>query len=185
MSQFQLGTDAAFEQLVRRWEQPMLGFFCRMTGDVDTAEDLRQDVFVRLYVHKSTYRGDGTFRAWLYRLATNVLHSHHRRARVRPGDAGAGWNHTEAVADVPAKEPSPGDNARSGETTSLVRELLDDLSPLDRQALVLRFFEGLRYGEIARAMDIAESSAKSRVYRAVERLRSLVARRGLTADEML
>ncbi len=197
MQRVQQGDDAAFEQIVRRWEQPMLNFFYRAIGDLDAAEDLRQDLFVRLYTYRASYLGNGTFRSWLYQMAANILRSHLRRVRTIP---------TTSLSDAeePQDASSPGDADQSGgtngqravespasqavfqaESQRLVRGLLDSLPAEDREALVLRFYEGLQYAEISAVLGIAESSAKSRVYRALEKLRQEAAARGLKAEEVL
>ena len=174
---FQQGDEAAFEQLVRQWEKPMLNFFYRSLGDLDVAEDLRQDLFVRLYTYRAGYRGDGTFRAWLYQLATNLLRTYLGRTKTFVPLDRDGTGHEEDSLDAPDDSQPVGEVVQRRESARLVREMLGGLSVEDREALILRFYEGLRYGEICQVLDIAETSAKSRVYRAIERLRRMVVER--------
>ncbi|MBM3334586.1 sigma-70 family RNA polymerase sigma factor [Candidatus Sumerlaeota bacterium] len=185
MRQLQEGDQTAFEQIVRHWEQPMLNFFYRSVGDLDAAEDLRQDLFVRLYTYRSSYRGDGTFRAWLYQLATNLLRSYLRRPRPAFSLDGDTPDSESERLEMHDQAPRASEIIQRQQSEQIVRQMLDGLSPDDREALVLRFFEGLPYGEICQALGIAESSAKSRVYRAIERLRKMIARQGLTASDLL
>ncbi|MCX8035824.1 MAG: sigma-70 family RNA polymerase sigma factor [Candidatus Sumerlaeia bacterium] len=196
MQRLQGGDEAALERLVRRWEQPILNFFYHAIGDLDTAEDLRQDVFVRLYTYRAGYRGNGTFRSWLYQLAANVLRSHLRRVRSLPM---TGFSETDNVPDGEAEGDA--DRSRGGrqlanesaacrevfqmESQRLARALLDSLPVEDREVLLLRFYEGLQYAEISAVLGIAESSAKSRVYRALEKLRQRAAARGLKAEDVV
>jgi RNA polymerase sigma-70 factor (ECF subfamily) len=185
MRLLQQGDEAAFEQIVRHWEKPMLNFFYRSLSDLDTAEDLRQELFVRLYAYRASYRGNGSFRAWLYQLATNLLRTHLRRAKTLVPLDGNGTDGEDNSSAVPDNAPPAGEVLQRRESARLVREMLATLSSEDREALILRFYEGLRYGEICQALDIAETSAKSRVYRAIERLRQMVAERGLSAADLL
>jgi len=186
MRLLQQGSEDAFEQIVRRWEKPMLNFFYRSVGDVDAAEDLRQDLFVRLYTYRASYRGDGTFRAWLYQMAGNLVRTHLRRVKTFvPLDREA-TDDEDIVAETAADGgPPAGQVVQRHESERLVREMLATLSPEDREALILRFYEELPYGEICQTLGIAESGAKSRVYRAIERMRCLAAERGLTAGDLL
>ena len=181
----QQGDQTAFEQIVRHWQQPMLNFFYRSVGDLDVAEDLRQDLFVRLYTYRASYRGNGTFRAWLYQLAANVLRTYLRRVKTFVPLDGDKADGEESRLELAGSEPPASEIVQRHDTARVVREMLATLSPEDREALMLRFYEGLRYNEICRALNMAETSAKSRVYRAIERLRHLAAERGLTADELL
>ena len=187
MRLLQQDDEAAFEQIVRQWEQPMLNFFYRAVGDLDLAEDLRQDLFVRLYTYRASFRGNGTFRAWFYQLATNVLRTHFRRVKtfIPLEDKRPDGESESDAADIASDQPSVGEIAQRRDRERVVREMLAALSPEDREALVLRFYEGLRYPEICQALDIAETSAKSRVYRAIERLRNLAAERRLCASDLL
>jgi len=185
MRQLQEGDEAALEQIVRRWEQPMLNFFYRSVGDLDVAEDLRQDLFVRLYTYRSSYRGDGTFRAWLYQLATNLLRSYLRRPKPALSLDSNEPDGESKPLEMHDRAPQASEIVQRRQSEQIVRQMLDSLSLEDREALVLRFFEGLPYGEICQALGVAESSAKSRVYRAIERLRKMVASQGLTASDLL
>jgi RNA polymerase sigma-70 factor (ECF subfamily) len=185
MRLLQQGRDDALDQLVRRWEKPMLNYFYRLTGDLDAAEDLRQDLFLRVYVYRDSYRGDGGFRAWLYQTATNQARTYFRREKKHYRVSAIGAEDESDCLEIPADAPMASELVQQQETAQLVRELLAELSPDDREALILRFFERLRYHEISRVLSVAEPTAKSRVYRAVGRLRHKVVARGLTAAELL
>jgi len=186
MRRFQAGDEAAYETLVRRWEDRLLTFFHRALGDADAAEDLRQELFIRLYLRGASYRADGSVLAWVYAIANNLIRSHYRKAK---------WNgsrrETEGGEDADpiegAVSPAPGSRevAQRNERARLVRGLLAALPERDREVLLLRYFGGLRFGEIARTIGIGEPAAKLRAIRAVERLRRLAVERGLTARELL
>jgi len=185
MTRFQQGDDHAFEQVVRLWEGRMLTFFYRATGDMDTARDLRQDLFLRLYVNGASYRGEGRFVAWLYAVATNLLRSHFRKSGPCAPAPEPNPGHSPDAAEVPDSRPTAAAIARRNERARLVRELLAALSTKDREVLTLRFFGNLRFGEISRVLGTTEGTARVRAYAALERLRRVVDERGLNANELL
>lgn len=185
MRQFQQGSNEAFEQLVRSWEGPMLNYFYRCIGDLDAAEDLRQELFIRVYRRSSSWRGEGNFKAWLYAIATNLVRTHMRKAGrivsiedidIQPA----------AKVTSHATTPAPADElAQRSQSARYVQEVLSSLAAEDREALILRFYEHLKYREISDILGVAESAAKSRVYRAIERMRQMVADRGWKAADLL
>jgi RNA polymerase sigma-70 factor (ECF subfamily) len=192
MRRFQRGAEAAYEEIVRRWESPMLSFFFRSVGDTDTAEDLRQELFVRLYTRRDSYRGDGSFRSWLFSIAVNLLRSHFRSRRnvvsieeIEAGDGARCGESAPAAMVASADGTTAVIVAQRKEAARVVRQLLAELPDEDRAALLLRFFERLQYREIAEALGAPEPTVKSRVYRALERLRQMAAKKGLTAGDLL
>lgn len=185
MRLFQEGRDDAYEQLVRRWDGPMLNYFYRLVGDLEMAEDLRQDLFVRLYARRDTFRGNGTFRAWLYSIATNLARTHFRRVKKRARIEDLETNSGRDAQEIADSAPPATEQIRRNESARLVRQLLAALSAEEREALTLRFYEGLKYAEIAGVLDLPEPTVKSRIYRAIDRLRATAVERGLTAGELL
>lgn len=185
MSRFQEGSEAAFEQIVRQWEGRMLNFFYRAVGDLDTAKDLRQELFFRLYTRGGTYRGKGSFAAWLYSIATNLVRVHFNKAKAYAPVHDADPDGQPEAVEQADKAPTADEVARRNERARLVREMLEDLSPRDREVLMLRFFGNLRFEEISTVLRIGQGAARLRAIRAVERLRRMVAERGLTAGDLL
>jgi len=185
MKRFQQGDDNAFEQIVRRCERRMLTFFYHATGNMDIARDLRQDLFLRLYVNGRSYRGEGRFVAWLYAIATNLLRSHFRNARTHAPAAEPDPDHASDPAEVPDGRPTGDEVVRRKERARLVHELLATLSAGDREVLILRFFGRLRFGEISRVLGTTEGTARCRAYAALERLRRVIDERGFHAGDLL
>lgn len=162
----------AFEALVRRHQSRIVGLARSFTGNAADADDLAQDVFVRVYRSLGQFRGESLFRTWLYRIALNVLRSHHaRRGRQQPvwGDSGAGEG---GVFDPPADAPTI-------EQTLLRREAIQRALaalPEDlREAVVLRDVHGLDYRDIAEATGAPMGTVESRIFRARQRLRTALA----------
>lgn len=163
------GDGDAFEALVRRYQGRIIGLARGYTRNPADAEDLAQDVFVRLYRSLRRFRGDSLFRTWVYTVALNVIRSHHAsRGRREPvwGDSGAD---AERAFDPP-------DGAPDAEITFARREAIEralrELPPELREAVTLRDVHGLDYREIAEATGAPMGTVESRIFRGRQRLRA-------------
>jgi len=169
------GDRDAFEALVRRHQARTYNFVRTMVHDEAEAEDLTQDVFVRVWKSIGRFRGDSAFSTWLFRIAVNVARTHLSRRSRR-------WLFTrgspDASPDAPAEAEDPPSPERL-EDDVVRRDAIDralaTLSPDLREALTLRDVEGLEYREIARVLDIPLGTVESRIFRARQRLRPLLA----------
>jgi RNA polymerase sigma factor (sigma-70 family) len=144
----------------------------RLTGNVHDAEDLTQEVFVRVFRSLSTYT-PGTFEGWLHRITTNLFLDQVRRKKRIRFDALA----EDADARLPGREPDP---SRAYDDTHLdddVQAALDALPPDFRAAVVLCDIEGLTYEEIAATLGIKLGTVRSRIHRGRSQLRDALAHR--------
>lgn len=169
------GDRDAFDALVRRHQARTYNFVRTMVRDEAEAEDLTQDVFVRVWRSIGRFRGDSAFSTWLFRIAVNVARTHlSRRSRWRLFSRPA----SDASPDAPAEAEDPPSPERL-EDDVVRRDAIDralaTLSPDLREAVTLRDVEGLEYREIARALDIPLGTVESRIFRARQRLRPLLA----------
>jgi len=160
------GEETAFRLLVQRWEREVRAFLIHMLSSVEEAEDLTQDTFVQVFRKASRYNGDGKFQSWLFRIAGNLARSKLRRRKI------LGWvsfnpdEHDRAGGgDDPAAEL-----ARKSEA-QMVHLALARLPERQRQALVLHRFQGLKYKEIAEAMEVSVPAVESLIQRAMGELR--------------
>jgi RNA polymerase sigma-70 factor (ECF subfamily) len=166
----------AFEALVRRYQHRIVTF-CRSftTGDAD-AEDLAQEVFVRVYKSLGRFRGDSSFRTWLYKVALNVGRSHSNRRRqhdpVWTDSAAATSGVDEAASFDP---PDEADFERALLTRDAVARALDTLPDELRVAVTLRDVHGLEYRDIADTTGAPIGTVESRIFRARQRLRLALA----------
>ena len=168
------GDRDAFEALVRRHQTRIVNYAMAIVRDPADAEDVAQETFIRAYRSLARFRGDSSFKTWLYTIATNAartgLERRGRRSRVEDGslDDEAG---PLAAADVPAGDAN-------AETALVRREAIDRaLAALPRDlrvAVVLRDVEGLDYKEIAAATGAPIGTVESRIFRARRRLRPLL-----------
>jgi RNA polymerase sigma-70 factor (ECF subfamily) len=144
----------------------------RLTGNVHDAEDLTQEVFVRVFRSLSTYQ-PGTFEGWLHRITTNLFLDQVRRKKRIRFDALA----EDADARLPGREPDP---SRAYDDTHLdddVQAALDSLPPDFRAAVVLCDIEGLTYEEIAATLGVKLGTVRSRIHRGRAQLRDALAHR--------
>ncbi len=157
------GNPAAFEELVRRWQQPVARFLFHLVGREEPLADLCQEVFLRVYEHRTRYRETGTFSAWLYRIALNVARDALRRRRKQPCRLGD--------EEPAAAEPSPEMVCEQAERGRLVAQMVADLPESLRIVLVLRHYEEMSFEQIARLLGEPASTIKSRFSVALRHLR--------------
>jgi RNA polymerase sigma-70 factor (ECF subfamily) len=171
VSQAKAGNQEAFEALVQRYERQIYAFTYRMMGNPDDAYDLTQECFIRAYKSLGRTNAELNVSAWLHRIASNAcLDVLRRRKRIR-------WLPWEAPKHEPLLDSHPGDDpervALATENTSDVQRVLDAMSPRNRQALILREYEGLSTHEIGEVMGLSRSAVKSVLFRAREEFRQV------------
>lgn len=152
----------AFASLVQRHQQPLMNFFRRM-GDHTHAEDLAQETFVRLYRYRARYRPDAKFTTFLYTLAKRAWIDHRRRAARR-----------EEAYEAFAGEMDVRVDAGTGSEKEMhhrVRQALAGLSEEMRGCVIMSVYQGFKYEEIARIMDVPLGTVKTRVYNAMRKLK--------------
>ena len=153
------GDTEAFNLLVRQWEKPIYNFIVRMIGDRDEAMDLCQDSFMKAYRELDTLKDRDRFSSWLYRIAHNTCYSRLRKD--------IGKTFVELGPEMRASRTSI-------ETRLAVEKALLDLPEDQREAVVLKVYQGLKFEEIAMVQDAPVSTVKSRLYMGFEKLRSIL-----------
>lgn len=169
----------ALNQLVARWQRPLLGFAHRYVQNFADAHDLVAETFVRLYQQRARLRADTNVAAWLFTALTNLCHNHHRWKRRHPtGAIGApAWgadgsgSPSRASSDLASLEPGPDAALANDESLDALRRAVDAL-PHDLKATVLlHHYEHLSYREIAAITGCSERGVETRLYRARQQLR--------------
>lgn len=166
------GDGRAFDEVYVRYSGMVYGLALRLSANPQEAEDLTQDVFLRIYRHLAGFRGGSSLKTWVYRVALNQCRS--RFARFRPPTQGL---FEEGVEEAPQlRDPSrgPEEVAMSSDTARLISEALARLPLVFREAVVLRDLEGLAYEEIADATGVRVGTVRSRIARGREQLRQLL-----------
>jgi RNA polymerase sigma-70 factor (ECF subfamily) len=176
------GEEQAYETLIDRFQQPVYNLIYRLMDDSSEASDVVQEVFLKVFRHVDSFRGQSSLKTWVYRIAVNEAHNHrrwfsrHRRREVglEREDADGGLVTHEFVAD-PGR--SPFDQVSDRETRDCIEAMIGNLNPAFRTAVVLRDLEDMSYDEIADVLQISLGTVKSRILRGREALR-----KQLTAD---
>lgn len=145
-------------------------FFARRVRSNRDVQDLTQETFIKIYSNIGSYRGDSRFSAWVFVIARNVLLKW--SARRRPEEAGG--DTMANVAEPAAAAPDPEAVARDRELRSLVRKAIDCLPERQRQCMVLRVVQDLKYGQIATVMGISINSVKAHLNQGRNRLHELL-----------
>lgn len=165
------GERKAFDLLYQRWRTPVYRFALRMLGRPGSAEEVAQEVFVRVYRARERYRPEATFRGWLFRIAAHLCSNERRRASNRlelVSDPDEGEQRRSLAAD-------PMEVAQGGQLASAVDRALDALPERQRAAVLLARYEGCSMAEIGLALDITPGAAKVLLHRAREALRDQLA----------
>lgn len=167
------GDDAAWEELVRLHTRRIYSLCYRFTGKESEAQDLTQEVFLRVYRTLGSFRStEGSFSTWLARLTRNLLIDHYRRTRIeRITDSievqlPAAEGRPRLNAEEKFRSPSRPDSAVAGrEASELLQAALGKLSPELRETIILRDLQEMEYREIAEVLTIPEGTVKSRLNR--------------------
>lgn len=167
MLAFQRGDARAFRALFDRYARAMVAYCHHFVKDAARAEELAQDVFLKLYRHKEKYEPSARFKTFLYRVASNhclneLRRGEHaaRRVEREPGDEG------EPLDRLASPNASPEETSAAAQLGRAVQALLDALPDKQRAAFVLCRFQGLGYEEIAQVLDTSVSAVKSLIHRA-------------------
>lgn len=166
------GSREAFDELVRRHQVSIVSLARALTSGSADAEDLAQEVFLRVWRSLRGFRGDSTFRTWLHRVAVNVIHSHHGRvSRLR--------RLFQAAPAEPAEDPiESAADPTDVESDVVMRDAIDKaLATLPdelRVAVTLRDVQGLDYKEIASVLDVPIGTVESRIFRGRQRLKPML-----------
>ena len=174
VARWRRGDAEAFEGLVRRWQQPIARFLFRITGKAELVHDLCQEIFLRVYQSRASYRESGHFDAWLYRIALNVARDAGRRRSFSALPNG------KELADPAASAESI---CQQRELQSLVTASVAELPEALRVVLALHLDEGLAFEEIARLTGTPASTLKSRFSVALRRLRHRLGKTGYAPEE--
>ncbi len=179
----QQGEAAALNGMIARWQRPLHHFAYRYTQNTADAHDLVAETFVRLYQQRLKLRPDTKLSAWLFTTLTNLCHNQHRWKRRHPTvalDAPVGTNssdpdHRQASLEISADQPAPDAALEHDETLVTVRAAIDRLPHDLKTTLLLHHYDRLSYREIAEITGCSERGVETRLYRARQQLREMLA----------
>jgi RNA polymerase sigma-70 factor, ECF subfamily len=166
------GDDKAFEEVYHRFAKMVFNMALRMAGDPELAEDLAQEIFLRIYRHLGKFNGRSTLKTWIYRITLNHCRSKlgRRRLLTRPL---AEENEGEG-AELVDERRGPEETTLALDAARQLTGALKHLKPVFREAVVLRDLEGLTYEEIADILDLRIGTVRSRIARGRDRLRTIL-----------
>jgi RNA polymerase sigma-70 factor, ECF subfamily len=177
------GDAGAWEDIVRAYNRRIYNLCYRFTNSADNAEDLTQEVFIKVYRTLALYDVEkGAFTTWLTTLTRNLLVDHFRRSRMDRLTESIDAGRTEEDDSVslserlPDRDPSPADRLASQETQKMVQRALARISPDLREAVILRDLQDMDYKEISRVLRVPEGTVKSRINRGRTELARLLSR---------
>jgi RNA polymerase sigma-70 factor (ECF subfamily) len=164
------GDPAAFQALVERHRSMVYRVAFQFAGNHYDAEDIAQEVFIKVYRSLDTFRQDAQLSSWLYRIVMNACIDHRRR-HVPTGSAPFGEEAEHTLLNTPEEAPGPEDRAYAGELGQVLETEINRLPQGQRIVFIMRHHQGLKLGEIADALGLAEGTVKRQLHAAVHRLR--------------
>ena len=188
MYQLQGGDRSAFDQLVKRYQNPLAGFFFRHLRDWQLAEDLTQETLIRVHSTAWDYLPRGCFKGWMFRIARNLMIDSTRR---RSHDALVNAARTQQPRDneddllerLAGDFVLPEDKADQNEFARIVAQLLQKIPEEQRLTFMMHHYSGLSLPEVADAMEANLPTTKSRLRLAREKLRELLAEKGILSPD--
>lgn len=171
------GDEGAFTELVAAYQDRIVGIFCHLLGNQEAAEDLAQEVFLRIYRSRDKYEPKAKFSTWLFRIANNLASNsrrnkgRRREVALNPHDSGPLGMRPEEQLLMEKSGMMPSRQIGLKETQAVVRQALETLNERQQMAVLLHKFEGMSYADIGAAMKLSEAAVKSLLSRARENLR--------------
>ena len=177
----QQGDRAAFEDLVRQYDQPVLRLALHLTGSEQEAQDIYQEAFLKAYRNLGSFRFECSFYTWIYRIVSNLCMDYLRRKQVRKEEPsvrtsseGETFDLFEQVQDG-RSGASPDRELMRSEMGRRIAMALEKLSPRERMVFEMKHYQGLKLRTIGEALNTTEETAKNTLFRATQKLRAALA----------
>lgn len=175
MLELKAGNMAAFDVLLAKYRKPIVNFMYRMTRNQAVAEELAQEVFLRVFRSRETYRAEARFSTWLYRIATNLGVNHARDTRHERAASTVYLDEPDAESgttpDVADQTPGAESGMLRKERMAAIRDFVMALPERQRMAVLMHKYEGMDYKQIGDVLKLSESATKSLLFRAYQTLR--------------
>jgi RNA polymerase sigma-70 factor (ECF subfamily) len=176
MLRVKAGDDSAFDFLVQKYRRPIINFMYRMAHNSAAAEDLAQEVFLRVYRSRASYEASAKFTTWLYRIATNLGMNYSRDTRHERPENIMNLDETDEETgqspDLADKTPSVEEEIMQRERLNAIRQKVEALPERQKMAVLMHKYQQMDYRQIADVLKLSESATKSLLFRAYETLRT-------------
>ena len=176
MLRVKAGDDAAFDYLVQKYRRPMIAFMYRMAHNAAVAEELAQEVFLRVYRSREKYEASAKFSTWLYRIATNLAVNHARDTRNERPEKTVSIDEPDEETGLKVDLADGSMNAEEvilrRERLAAIRRRVQELPERQRVAVLMHKYQQMDYRQIAQVLKLSESATKSLLFRAYETLRT-------------
>ena len=174
------GREDGFEELVRRYQRPITGYVFRMLGDYDSALDVSQEVFIKVYNSLTKYSSEYKFSTWIYRIAHNAAIDHMRRNPAVQQSLETESADGTYQLQLESPNPSPEKDRERSEWRVEIDKVVRCLPAAYRELILLRHAQDLSYDEIADVTGLPLGTVKNRLFRAREMMRTIFLDRGFT-----
>ena len=177
----QQGNRAAFEELVRHYDQAVLRLALHLTGSESDAQDIFQEAFLKAYKNVGSFRFECSFYTWIYRIVTNLCLDHLRKRQVRKEDApvatDASGQEYDLLDQVPDARPgaNPERDLMRRQLGDRISRALERLTPRERMVFELKHYHGLKLRTVGEILHTTEETAKNTLFRATQKLRGSLA----------
>jgi RNA polymerase sigma-70 factor, ECF subfamily len=175
MLRVKAGDQSAFDYLVQKYRRPLVSFMYRMARNTAVAEDLAQEVFLRVYRSRETYEASAKFTTWLYRIATNLAVNHARDTRHERPEVQVSLDEPDeesgTTLDVADNKLSVEQSLLRRERMMAIRAKVEALPERQRMAVIMHKYQQMDYKQISQVLKLSESATKSLLFRAYETLR--------------
>lgn len=173
------GIEGSFEELVRRYQRPISAYVYRMVGDYESALDLTQEIFIKVYGSLARYRPEFKFSTWIYKIAHNCAVDHLRRNAGRERSIIAGAEGEQFEIPIESDSLTPEQESEREERRLEIETVVKSLPATYRELIILRHSQDLTYEEIVDVTGLPLGTVKNRLFRARELMRQLFIDRGI------
>lgn len=174
------GADRCFEELVRRYQRPISAYVYRMVGNYESALDLTQEIFIKVYSSLRRYRAEFKFSTWIYKIAHNSAIDHLRRNATREQSLLIGHEGEQFELPLECGRLSPEQESERKERRGEIESVVRALPASYRELVILRHSQDLSYEEIVDVTGLPLGTVKNRLFRAREMMRQQFLKKGIT-----
>jgi RNA polymerase sigma-70 factor, ECF subfamily len=174
------GREDSFEELVRRYQRPIVNYVYRMLGNYDASLDVTQEVFIKVYNSLTRYSAEYKFSTWLYRIAHNAAIDYMRRQHPNQQSLEVENSEGNYQLQIESPNPTPEQERERDEWRTEIANVVKCLPPTYRDLILLRHSQDLSYEEISEVTNLPLGTVKNRLFRAREMMREMFIERGFT-----